>query len=1116
MKPSAALLCIFLLCAAVPVFSQAASPPAGNVPAGDASGAGTEKVETPAEKMRVLRGSALLRDVLPMDIRTSSFTELAAWCKRLGLPADGDRASLERRIYEYYGLDVPKKEEQGAGGNEIKIESAQKTEYFSLDDFKEDYVRLDGGVSMRIVDSQKGHTYTITANSIIYNQNRKLLNAVGDVAYSITGEGRDEVFTGESITLNIDSWEGYFFEGTTFRERTVEEKPLTFRIRGEFVSRSTTDFVVMENARITSSPRLPPNYEIRADKIWILGPGDWGLSGATLHVGNIPVFYFPFFFYPGDEVVFHPVFGTRSREGTFMQTTTYFLGNRKNEEFPFAFLQLTDDEENNKVKERHGIFLRDTDVKLENTDRYVKLIFDAYTNLGFFTGIGIELSGMNPVLKTLKLDSGLALSRNLYRDTVPGYMGAYTPHFQETDGSLSMHWNRARLGDFDFPFRFANTAKLSLDLGKLSLNFLFEEYSDAYFDEDFYQYRAEQIDWSKFMRTIEEEKNLPIKERLNWQIDGSFSPDVSFLSPYVSNFSISRFTALMDLRSKDTNSSRLEPYAQNVDPTRRFFYPDTLTAPEISFQMGGTLLSSDRKAASSPGADAKKDEKFSLRVPWEEDEEKKAEAAKEEEDLKLPELRKDITVSLFPAPFGYSIRYSFSPRLVYQRYTNSRGWDAPEDAEFDFAYRTTTIQNTSQLFYDFLFYDNLFQTKGGVSHALQYQDVSFYDDTITQAERENLLVQAYRYNTQNLTNNVTFSTFPFAHTDMFKSTNFQYNQQILMYRRAFDPAGYTAFGEPVYKDSYFRANREYITANTVSFGSSVDTLPFTPRVQLSYVLPPLEKVFTSTSTLITGPLTSTATFQTRNVNDRWVNQPVSFDEYLKLSDRVSLRGTYLYDYVESTPYSFTGTAQLWFFSGTFLARYTEPYDFDPLIHDWVVRGTEKKFMPANMSLGLDYSVVSEPMWKNRIRFSLALKSSWTIDLIRRTESSLNFGYTFTFSVFRMLDLKFSAQSSNTMMYTYFPGYAQEVGVEKRNPFVDLAKSFNFFNSDYRYESYFKVASVIVEIVHHLDDWDLSFSYTGKPQLVTFNNGERRFTWDSVVGIYLRWVPIPQIKSEFEY
>jgi lipopolysaccharide assembly outer membrane protein LptD (OstA) len=1082
------------------------------------------------------RGSALLRDALPMDIKTSSFTDLAQWCRRLGLSAQGDRTALENRIYEYYGVKPPVKIEDGK--SEITIESAYTTEYFSLEEFKEDYVRLDGGVYMKMYDKEKGHTYTIRADSILYNQTQKLLSATGDVRYSITGGGRDESFSGESLTMNIETWEGYFFDGTTFRERTVEETSLTFHIQGEFVSRSSSDFVIMENASITSSPRVPANYHISADRIWILAQGEWGLRGATLNVGNIPVFYFPFFFYPGDEVVFHPVFGTRSRVGPFMQTTTYFIGNRTNAEFPFAFLNVSEDSANDKVKEGHGIFLRDTDEKLQSgPDRYLKAIFDVYSNLGIYTALSGELSGMNEYLKTVSFNLGLGWSRNLYSQlngtaAVPGFAGAYTPYFQNSDGSLEQHWNHSYFWTMEVPFRYGASAKFSFSVDRLSLNLLLESYSDPSLEEDFYS-RAEQMDWSKIFEGFtddEDDTTIPLKDRLTWHLDGSYSPDVSFLSPYINSFSISHFLVSMDWRNKETPSASLPDYARYVDPTRRFYYPDSVTLPEMTFQIGGTLFSSDTASPPSTAADTKapaqsdaedsaEEARAFLRPPWEEEAQAQKDGAAaegdSEETLRLPAMRKDIAVSLFPLPFGYSIRYSLNPRISYQMRTNSQDWQKAEDVRYDYAYSSASLQNTTQLSYDFRFYESLLQIMGATSLATQYQNVDFYDDTMTQSEKDSLLLQAYRYSSINLTNSVDFATYPLARTDLFKSTNLRYSYQTLLYRKTFDPAGTAA--DPQYRDEYFKPTKDYITGHRVGMDASVETLPFTPRLQLAYVLPPLDKSFSATSILITGPLTSTAVFQTRKVDDKWVNQPLSIDEQLKLADDVFVRSTYLYDYEEETPYSLLSSMQLWYLTASHQMRYMQPYtwDGDRKTGGWILE-QDKKFVASNASFGFNYNFTSEPFWKNRLKFGLGVHSSWNIDLVRFTESALTFGYTLTFSVYRMIDIKFSADSSNNMMYTYFPGYADKVGIERREPLKDLLKSFNFFNNDDRYESHFKLASISLEFVHHLDDWDLSVSYTGKPELLTYADGSRQFTWDSILGIYLRWIPIPQIKKEFEY
>jgi hypothetical protein len=292
-----------------------------------------------------------------------------------------------------------------------------------------------------------------------------------------------------------------------------------------------------------------------------------------------------------------------------------------------------------------------------------------------------------------------------------------------------------------------------------------------------------------------------------------------------------------------------------------------------------------------------------------------------------------------------------------------------------------------------------------------------------------------------------------------------------------------------------------------------ETLPVTPKIQIAYICPPLDEVFSVSGGLVTGPLTSTVTYQTRNEADRWRSQPLSVDENLKIGDNFEFRTIYLYDFNEDTPYSLTSSARLWYLTGNFQAKYTEPYTYAGAGSGWL-KEADKEFIPSSAAVGLKYSLKPEPFWKNRVLLSADVTGDWQMNLVQYTEAALTFGLTFTFSIHRFLDVKFSSLSKNTMMYQYFPGYAEGVGREWRNPLTDLLKSFNFFNTDDRYESNFKLSTISFEAVHHLDDWDLSVAYSGKPELVTDAGGVKDFIWKSELGIALRWKPFPQIKSEF--
>jgi len=1063
--------------------------------------------------------SDLFLQTVPLQITTSTFIELADWCKRLGLSTEGTRKDLEERLYAYYGISPAKPEGQEKEKETlVQIKSASSTEYYSLPEFEEEYVRLDGGVHLVMEDTKKGTTYTLFADSVLYNRSKKLLSAYGNVRYEIKSQGKEEKFTGSNILINLDTWEGYFLQGQSIRERTISGEPLTFRLRGEFISRSTSDFVLMEGASITSSTSLPPNYRLDAGKIWILGPQEWGVKDATLYVGNIPIFYFPFFFYPGDEVVFHPVFGYKSREGTFFQTTTYLVGNRKNEAGSASFLQLSDMGPNDRVKSLHGIFLKDTEEKLPHPDWHVKLLLDAYSRLGVYGGIEGSLPNLVPKLKTFTFSSGLGISRNLYSGTVPGFTGAYTPYWQEKDGTFSTFWNNTYFLGTELPFRYGGELSMEYVQDPLQLRLKFEQYSDPYFKDDFGD-RMERIDWSRLLQSVVTVETTPVlKEQLDWFLEGSYSFNTASLTPWITSFRIPRVRTSLNWKSKEIPFAFLKEY-ERVDPTRRYYYPSVLTLPEMSLELGGTLYRYVSTWAAPPPSTAKgsspsggKKPSAELRPPWESSEKKEEPPPEELPDLKAPNPLPNATLTPFPVPITLDLTYTLRPTLTYQNSTYPDLWVYPKDVDYQFSYATLTVQNLFQLITNVRLYDKLIQQQNTLSFSSRYRDVTFWDDSLPANQKRSLELTAYQYRTFSISDAYTFTTYPLLHTELFQNSNVNYSVNAFLFQRSF-----TALvnEEPLYKDQYLDFSKKTITQHRTQLNLIGNFYPLQPQFQFTYTMPPLDEVFSTIASLGWGPSTTTVSLTQKKIDSQWVNQPLSFQQRLQFSPQVIFNGTYLYDLEEDHPTSFAFSATLWYLQFQFNARYTEPYRYEGPSKGWI-KQEKKEFIPSDLSFGLSYRYEPDPLWKNRIRLSTGVNSSFSMNLLRYTESSLSVSYDLVFSIYRFLDLKLSTTSKNTAVYQYFPGLAEGVDRSWRNPLVDLAKSFNFFRPKDRYESFFKLSSIKLEAVHHLDDWNLTISYTGTPELLTLSNGRQEFRWNGILGIFLKWKPIPEVKSEFRY
>ena len=71
------------------------------------------------------------------------------------------------------------------------------------------------------------------------------------------------------------------------------------------------------------------------------------------------------------------------------------------------------------------------------------------------------------------------------------------------------------------------------------------------------------------------------------------------------------------------------------------------------------------------------------------------------------------------------------------------------------------------------------------------------------------------------------------------------------------------------------------------------------------------------------------------------------------------------------------------------------------------------------------------------------------DFIRPTNSYFRFVPSFTFKIFENLDLTFSAESRNNVIFRYIEKYTDYGNIisGEQNPFVDLVNSFVFWDED---------------------------------------------------------------------
>ncbi len=1053
------------------------------------------------------------------DIETAGYYELQSWAETLGLSPDGSRSDLQQRLAEYYEVELEEPDEPGEDARVVRVEAAEDLRYFSVDEVEEEYIRLSGGVRIELSDRDDAARHRIDADEVVLNQEREILSAYGSVVYEIERDGEIERFEGESLTVELESWAGGFLYGTSTRPREIEGETLDFRFSGSNITRNAEDVIVIEDGVITSSRADPPYYRIAATRIWILEPGDWALTNAVLYVGRVPMFYFPAFFYPGRPNILNLSFGVRDRDGAYVQTTYYLRGDPEPDDTePLSILQLAGDEDDvDRVRE--GLFLRPAEEgeRIERSDDTIRILADVYSNLGALLGLDVVLDSP-PVVDNFSLFAGIGATRLQY--TVPD-ADRRTTFYLDEEGVSRQYWASSRFPGLEAPFRFAVDLSTGGSIGGLNLSLDVPVYSDPRFEQDLLN-RAERIDWGNIIGLSDEEESPPgVRSTLNWRLRSSYRPNVRALNPWVSTADLRSANASVQWRRRSVSDDLLEPFeaaALNA-PADSFFYPDAITAPDLSGRISGRLLDSGRETPEEPETEPR--DPGRLRPPRNGSNDSADERDSISSDrLRIAPGREGRSVSRPTDPIEYRLGYSMSPALSYQARTeggsrtNEVRWDLPEDVDWNIAYWEESRRFSSSLDWSSSYLDPLVSFDTSLSLSDRQRRRFDFSEAIEPDDQDLLAERAASADRTNIDSSTRVSLAPLEEQPFFRGTRTRYDIDVRLLERTFD---IFEDGRPQYEVRTAEWDDESITAHNLNATLAANTLGDRQTLGVRYDLPPKDERGTGDLRLRTGPLQSRVqtgyTRERDNGDFEW--DPLRVTETLSLGDAVEVSQRITYDlnedFVDSTRSDFSAGP----FTARFAAARSEGFSFDAEDEgDWV-GDDDVRLRPSSASARLSTDIEPDPFWRNRINADFSLTTSLEADLLRYTDSTLDLRVATNVNVFQFLELGVSARSRNTQMYQYVPGLAEEVDSSTRNILVDIGRSFNFFDREDREFSSFNVRELEIDAVHDLGDWDLTLAYRGRPAQRS-DNAETVVEWESRVDVSLDWRPIPEISRTFEY
>jgi len=1101
-----------------------------------------------------------------MDIRTSTLSELAAWARSLRLSEAGTSADIARRLRDYYNITEQTTPAAEDKRKIITIESARTSEYFKIEVVDEEYARLTGDVRINLKDGDAIHK--IRAWSILYNRTRNILTASGDVEYIKEEGDKVETFRGDSITVDIDNWSSVFLGGVS--ERSLQSDNTTYLFAGTVISRDEEEVTVLNKATISSANNPESLWSLSASRVWLLPGSDFAILNAVLKVGEIPVMYIPFFYYAADEVIFHPVIGSRTREGPFVQTTTYILGRPKATSSTQSSLTKILGSSNDMEKRREGMFLRSTGKKAVDTSQTsLRMMFDHYINLGTYIGIDLVLPAYK-ILSATNLSMGIGLTR-----TVTLQNGTYTPFFPDYNGDTD--WNYSNLFSLDVPFRYRFQGSNSISGKYGSLSWSLPYYSDPFVDSDFLK-RSEEMDWINMIQqgAASMEAKDSSESQLgpySWQLSGQLSPQFPKLAPYINNIAVSSFSSTIAFRTVDVNVTLPGKYTQNdikyYSPSRFFFAPDTATLYQISAAVSGVPLSLGGTASrSSPRAEAAEaeDPLQGIGVPRSPFEPRiKEEAPKRDTSDKLvpPVLNQRFDLPRVGSN-NFSIDYRMSPQSTSTLRFDSRKWKEYTDINWGDVsnimsnFGGDTGANFILRHSDGLYSGSVNFSGNGTWRQYSYlnEDAEEYSSSGSPDRRKiaNDKLQEARLSFFSTSYGSTISVRPLYRDAIFGQSNLTYNLRGLFVRSKFvEKYRSTASvdlleswaGNPEWELDWGAWDKDKITSHSLAANLSASIMDKTQAFTMSVDMPPRDPKLNWNTALriwITDTSASWGIHLPEN-QEKWkldsfnFTERVSFGEYGNLSFNMVM-DTEGWDSpetgkMEKRVNSITTSLNMtkWGVSAAFSASRMLGYEYlvgnTPANTGWFLRkGDENYFLrPKDFSLSVSENIVMKELWKDKVKnnidFSINIKSGLFINLQQYTSSSFTFSLGFTLGINRFLSLSIAAESANTRIYQYFhnwPGF-RDAPINmppntQTNLFLDLFDSFRFDDDELRRRSAFKMKAFRISATHHLGDWNVVLDWSMSPYRTT--SRPPRYEINNEVAFLIQWIPISEIKSDITY
>lgn len=977
------------------------------------------------------------------EAKTASLEELFIIAEQMGIEPSGDESRMRSMILDRFDEMA---HEGPAAQEEQAVVLRRADQAFTLRDETRRIIIFSGNVDLVVEGDMP---IDLTASLVIIDEKHRMLYAEGNIDTVLEQLIPAEALYADSVIFSLEEITSAVKGSTAV---FADDEGEQFFLTGEKIILRDQEDILIERGMI-STREHDPYFSVRASRLRLLPSGDLTLTGATLYIGRIPVFYLPFLYYPSRTFLFHPVIGYDSTRGFFSQNTLYLSGSPEPEEEDEASIfQFFLDQASRETAGVKDIYSRTYKAGEEKaSDEFQRIMADVYGGIEPDPAevfIGYEIFQRDFIgLQRFSFKSGLSFGakRQGFEEDLP---------YENFGGffDLSAQYDR-------------NNLKFSLDLPYATQREFTRDFMNRFEHFSLDHLTQSETEWPDAYR---------IRQSLDWKLSGSYRKSYPSGS-LVELFQIRDFTAGLNWRLEDVDGTRV-------------FKPNVLTAPNLSYRINGTLFSYESRQA--PEAERIKTPPpgsiFSMI-----------------EDPYGPDDIEDETAFDQPLLPDRSIPAASSPRVVPNSLKLSYAFDhtaslsvpVSEDDAAQQGRLSSRLNHT--LTGKALFLDSNIDITSTLRTRLHYFDRPFGERQAADFSSSYINVLhdfrtafpslglTYRLNSE-----LYYSRFLYDDPDDMNIRKVSWTpEQIKQHDIAY---------------SYTWEMPRFESSLAARFTLVLPPLDLSVSPRLTYTRNRLTLQGETRYTLEDnrGITASSAMLRYRYDSSNIFTQRFSFDhEEDTWKGESQLQTKFLG--VSSDHKFLFGSEYPHYMIGPYTMNLSYSSASLRIVQDWIDQGSS--YGMTNVRLRFSQSFPDITIWKNRIRFISSAEADLSIDTVQDFSDNLRLSFTLGFRIEEFLSLTFTSRS-----YHRNPGKYID---DPMSLVPDIIDSFRFLDIDARRRSPFNIDAYKVEAVHYMPDWNLHASLQGAVEMV---DGSLNLVNRLQVYLQWKHIPVLQVEEKTEF